>query len=75
MRLITELRLSAINLTYTLVIADALFGASNLPVLKNPAFLRKIEPNTLAAMMLTLLTSRIISMRSMQQRQLSRYKV
>lgn len=42
-----------INWTYTLTIAGALFDGNNLPAPKNPAFLRRIDPKTLAAMILT----------------------
>lgn len=50
---ITAMQLRAINLTHILTIAGALFCASNLPAPKNPAFLRRTDPNALAAMMLT----------------------
>lgn len=35
------------------MIAGALFDGNNLPEPKNPTFLRKIDPKTLAAMTLT----------------------
>lgn len=50
---VTAMQLKAINLTHTLTIAGALFGASNLPTPRNPAFFRRTDPNALAAMMFT----------------------
>lgn len=53
------MQLRAINLTHTLTIAGALFGASNLPAPRNPAFFRRTDPNALAAMMFTSCTSNV----------------
>lgn len=43
------------------MIAGALFGASNLLAPKNPAFLRRIELNSLAAMAHGMLLARVAS--------------